>query len=227
MDYFISADYKRKNELFDYSQQTGRKMSIEKITSIVIATSNNNKIKEISRIIGEIGVDWVAGSDFLVGEVEENGSTYAENAEIKARAYSNISGLPALADDSGLEVDALDGLPGIHSNRFFGQSKTDAEKVAELLKRLEGVPQNKRTARFICHAVLLAGNQMLASVRGTVEGFILYQPQGSGGFGYDPVFYYPELRKTFADLSVAEKNIRSHRGQAMRKIREFLLRFGV
>ncbi len=200
-------------------------MPIKKITSIVIATSNNNKIREISRIIGDIGIKWIAGSDFSVGIVEETGSSYAENAEIKARAYSRASGLPALADDSGLEVDALGGLPGVHSNRLFGQSKTDAEKVAELLKRLEGVPENKRTARFVCHAVLLENERVLASVRGSVEGYILDQPSGSGGFGYDPVFYYPELGKTFAGLSVTEKNAQSHRGQAMRKIREFLLRY--
>jgi XTP/dITP diphosphohydrolase len=200
--------------------------SIEsKITTIVIASGNNHKLKEIGQIIGDIGVRWFSGSDFAIGNVDETGMSYAQNAEIKARAYSLASGLPALADDSGLEVDALDGLPGVHSNRLFGENKTDAEKVSELLKRLKGVQDPHRSARFRCHAVLMMDDKILASVSGCVEGRIMHHPEGTGGFGYDPVFMYPRRGISFARLSADEKNAISHRGKAMRKIREFLLRY--
>lgn len=190
---------------------------------VVIATGNAHKINEIQSIIGDIGVEWVPGTAIAVGPVEESGKTYEENAVIKAMAYSQDSGLPALADDSGLEVDALGGLPGLRSNRFFGPGLTDTRKIELLLRRLSDVPEPQRTARFVCHAVLVDKNHVLVSVRGTVEGVIARQPSGGSGFGYDPVFRVPALNATFAEISETDKSRISHRGQAMRRIRDFLL----
>ncbi|MBN1880208.1 RdgB/HAM1 family non-canonical purine NTP pyrophosphatase [bacterium] len=194
-------------------------------TTIVIASGNAHKIQEIKTIMGPIGIRWLSGNTLDIGQVDESGSSYLENAVIKATAYSRASGKLALADDSGLEVDALGGLPGIRSNRLFGENKTQEEKILELLRRLKQVPFEKRTARFICHAVLLSDEQLLVSVQGVLDGVILSESRGKAGFGYDPVFLVPGIGKTLAQMSDAEKNICSHRGSAMRQIRDFLLRW--
>jgi len=190
---------------------------------LVVATGNAHKFDEIRAIIGDIGVDWIPGTDIPAGPVEETGETYESNALIKAAVYARESGLPALADDSGLEVDALNGLPGVRSNRSFGPGLTDAEKIAKLLKLLAGVPDSERTARFVCHAVIVEDGNPVCSVRGAVEGVIIHEPRGSDGFGYDPVFLVPGLGRTFAEIPENEKSAVSHRGRAMRRVRDFLL----
>ncbi len=197
----------------------------ERVESIVIASGNSHKIEEIQSIIGQTSIHWVSGSDYSVGDIDESGDTYRQNAMIKAQRYSTVAGLPALADDSGLEVAALDGLPGIRSSRLFGENKTDAEKVQALLERLKDVPEQMRSAKFVCHAVLMIENKILKSCKGITHGTILFEPAGKNGFGYDPVFFVPELGKTYAQLSESEKNAVSHRGKAMQKIRDFLLRY--
>lgn len=190
---------------------------------IVIGTGNAHKVEEIQKIIGDIGIELIPGSNWDMAEIDENGDSYEANAIIKARAYSKISGLPALADDSGLEVDALDGLPGIRSNRLFGENLTSLQKIEELLRRLIEVPGPERTARFISHVVIVDDETVLFSASGAVEGTILESPRGQGGFGYDPVFHVSELGVAMAQLSDAEKNRISHRGKAMRQARDFLL----
>ncbi len=192
--------------------------------SIVIASGNSHKINEIQSIMAGSSVRWIVGSNFDPGKIEESGATYEENAVIKALAYSRISGFPSLADDSGLEVDALNGLPGIRSNRLFGEALSSNEKIHELLKRMADVPESSRTARFVCQAVLVSGGTVIATASGVLEGMILRECRGEAGFGYDPVFVIPDLGKTLAQLSDSEKNTWSHRGKAMRQILDFLLR---
>jgi XTP/dITP diphosphohydrolase len=197
----------------------------ERVDAIVIASGNRHKVEEIRTIIGQTGIQWIPGSDYGVQDIKESGDTYRKNAIIKAERYSMVAGLPALADDSGLEIAALDGLPGVRSSRLFGENKSDAEKVQALLERMKRVPEKMRTARFVCHAVLISGEKILKSCSGVTEGNILSEPAGEGGFGYDPIFFIPELGKTYAQLDALEKNNVSHRGKAMRKIRDFLLRY--
>lgn len=191
---------------------------------IVIGTGNRHKIVEIRSIIGDIGIRWVDGSCVNTGPVEEAGESYEENAIIKAKCFSLAAGLPALADDSGLEVDALNGLPGLHSNRLFGEKRSSSEKIRELLNRMNGIPAPERTARFVCHAVIVSGENLIVAVRGFLKGIILEQSLGGAGFGYDPIFMVPGTGKTLAQMSGSEKNALSHRGIAMRQIRDFLLR---
>ncbi len=147
-------------------------------------------------------------------EVPEEGDTFLANAVAKARAYADMTGLLALADDSGLEVDALRGAPGVRSARFAGEGASDAERNAYLLRLLEGVPPDRRTARFVCVIAIAEPEGELQTVRGTVEGMIAPAPRGGGGFGYDPLFYLPWLGRTMAELSPAEKNRLSHRARA-------------
>lgn len=195
-----------------------------RLGEIVIATRNPHKVAEIKKIMGDIDVVWRSGLDVPVERVEEIGETYRANAELKAMAYHQASGLPALADDSGLEVDYLNGLPGVRSNRLFGESISDAEKVHRLLQRMVNAPSDRRTARFVCCAVLVVNGRLALSVQGTVSGCILESPAGTGGFGYDPVFWVPEYGATFAEISEDSKDRISHRGRAMRQVRDFLLR---
>lgn len=190
---------------------------------LVVATKNKGKLKEIAEIMEGLPFEVISmGEAGLDIDIEENGSTFEENALIKARAVAAASGEAAMGDDSGLEVDYLDGAPGIYSARFGGEGATDADKYLKLLGMLEKAPENKRSARFVCAAAVVFADGKEFVVRGTCEGVIGHEPIGSNGFGYDPVFYLPEFNRTFAQLSSEEKNGISHRGKALRLIFEEL-----
>jgi len=188
---------------------------------IVLATGNAGKLKEIREIFSGVDVGIVAQSDFDTPEAIEDGLSFVENAIIKARNAAAHTGLAALSDDSGIEVDALNGEPGIHSARYAGD---DESNIQRLLRELEGVPEEKRTARFQCVMVYLrhANDPVPVIAQGEWEGKILMSPQGQGGFGYDPVFYVPELDCSAAELSAADKNRLSHRGKALGQMLDYL-----
>lgn len=192
---------------------------------IVFATGNAGKMREIRMILADLGVEAVSMKEAGIAvDIEENGTAYEENALIKARAVAAAAaeGDIVLADDSGLEIDSLGGEPGIYSARYLGEDTPYSVKNAELIRRLQGVPDEKRTARFVCAiaAVLPEGREL--TVRAAIEGRIGYEEKGEGGFGYDPIFYVPELRKTTAELTGEEKNLVSHRGKALRLMKEEL-----
>ena len=190
---------------------------------IVFATGNTGKMKEIREILSDMDCDVVSmkeiGVDMLI---EENGTTFEENAVIKARAVAKACGEIVLADDSGLEVDWLDKEPGIYSARYMGEDTPYSVKNADIIKRLEGVPDEKRTARFRCAIAAVFPDGTEAITCGEIEGRIGYGEKGKTGFGYDPIFYVPEFGRTTAELSDAEKNSISHRGEALRKMKEEL-----
>jgi XTP/dITP diphosphohydrolase len=188
---------------------------------IVLATGNAGKLKEIREIFSAVKIDIVAQSDFDAPEAVEDGLSFVENAIIKARSATEHTGLPALSDDSGIEVDALNGEPGIHSARYAGD---DESNIQRLLRELDGVPEGKRNARFQCVMVYLrhAKDPVPVIAQGTWEGRILLAPQGHGGFGYDPVFYVQERGCSAAELSAEDKNALSHRGKALRKMLNYL-----
>jgi len=188
---------------------------------IVLATHNAGKRREWVELLAGLEVDVVLPEEIgISSEVEETGTTYRENAFLKAHALSDASGLPALADDSGLEVDALDGAPGIRSARFHPGS--DEVRYLALLKALEGVPAEVRGARFRCVAALVLPDGREFATEGVCEGRIDTAASGDGGFGYDPVFYVPEAGKTMAELTAAEKNRISHRARAAQAMRPIL-----
>lgn len=186
---------------------------------IVLATNNPGKAKEFGQLLQEFGCEVVSQKEFFPGDVPETGLTFVENALIKARAACEASGLPAIADDSGLEVDALKGAPGIYSARFAGPNASDADNLQKLLQELQDVPTAQRTARFVCVIVYLrhALDPVPLISLGTWDGVILNEPQGQNGFGYDPVFYVPEKQCSSAELSSEVKNSLSHRGKALRQ----------
>ncbi len=182
---------------------------------LLIATNNKGKVVEIKDILAGLPLDLLTPADIgLMLEVPEDGRTYAENAAKKALAFAAASGLPSLADDSGLEVDALGGRPGLHSNRFGPQPSTEASRRRYLLEQLQGKPR-PWTARFRATVVLALPNGEVRSAFGVCEGEILPEERGTGGFGYDPLFYLPELGRTMAELEAREKNRLSHRARAL------------
>lgn len=188
---------------------------------LLVATGNRGKLRELEALLTGVelrGLDQVPDAPV----VEETGLTYLANAELKARALARHANLPALADDSGLEVDALDGAPGIRSARFAGPRASDADNVALLLKRLHGVPPQQRTARFRAVIVVAHPNGSGVFAEGTCDGIITESPSGSAGFGYDPIFYYPPLESTFAQLAAKEKNRISHRARACQRLAPLL-----
>ncbi len=189
---------------------------------IVCATHNPGKLRELRGALAEHGVTLVAQSELAISEAVEDGLTFIENALIKARHAARASGLPALADDSGLEVDALEGRPGIHSARFAGPAAQDADNRAALLRALAGVPEIDRGARFYCVLVFLRHpddpRPLIAD--GVWEGRILTQETGDKGFGYDPLFFVPECGRSAAELPAEDKQRLSHRGRALRKLGE-------
>ena len=192
---------------------------------LVLASRNRKKIAEMQTLINEVmngDVKILSLDDIgFVGDIEENGTTFEENALTKALAAHKLSGLGAIADDSGLAVDALDGAPGVYSARFAGGHGDDEANNQKVFKLMENVPDEKRTARFVSViACVMPGQSEPIVVRGEAEGVILREYRGEGGFGYDPMFYYPPLDKSFAELSADEKNAVSHRGNAMRKFIE-------
>lgn len=190
--------------------------------SLVIATSNPHKVEEIGAVLGQLGIECLPLGDAGVPEPKEDGATFEENARIKARAYAKALGRTVLADDSGLEVDALGGAPGVHSAYYAGVGATRAERDAannaRLLRELAGVPDAKRSARFVCVlCIARPDGTILAESRGAFEGVIGHTPRGTNGFGYDPLLVLHDGR-TSAELSSDEKNARSHRGNALRAL---------
>ena len=191
---------------------------------IVLASGNQGKVKELQAMLANLNVEVFPQSEFNVSDAEETGLTFIENALIKARHAAKISGLPAIADDSGIEVDALNGQPGIYSARFSGEGATDAKNNEKLLKALNGLPEAERTARFHCVLVYMrhAEDPTPLICHGSWEGTILEAPRGEQGFGYDPLFWVPERQCASAELSKEEKNRISHRAKAMALLLEQL-----
>ena len=190
---------------------------------LVLATRNQGKIREIEKALDLPRLEIRSLQDFPdLPEVVEDGRTFLENAFKKAQACAQATGGPALADDSGLEVDCLNGAPGIYSARFSGAEATDEANNRKLLSLLEGIPEERRTARFVCRMVLYLPAGTWIQTEGFCPGIIARAPRGEHGFGYDPVFYLPEFNKTMAELPLEEKNQISHRAQALRKIRSHL-----
>lgn len=193
---------------------------------IIFATGNAGKIKEINMIMKDTGMEVVSMKEAgITVDVEENGSTYEENALIKARAVAACTDDIVMADDSGLEIDYLNKEPGVFSARYLGEDTSYRIKNANLIERLEGVTDEQRTARFVCAiaAVLPDGKEL--TTRATIEGRIGYEERGENGFGYDPIFYVPEFGKTTAELTEEEKNKVSHRGKALQLMKEELKKY--
>ena len=195
---------------------------------IAVASHNPGKIREIRTICAEWPVRWVTSGDRPEAgpwpRVEETGQTYAENAQAKARAVADALGSPALADDSGIEVDALGGGPGPRSARFAGEDATEEENLARLIEAVAGVPPPERTARYRCVAVLARPGEPEVQAEGVCEGTLLAEPRGTGGFGYDPIFLPEGFDRTMAELAPEEKDRISHRGKALRAMSRILAR---
>lgn len=189
-------------------------------SKVLLASGNRGKLREIKQILSGLGMEVVPQSDFEVPDADETGLSFVENAILKARHAAQLTGLPAIADDSGLEVDALNGAPGIYSARFAGPDASDAQNLQKLLAELKDVPEAERSARFQCLMVFMLHAQDPTPLicQGTWEGRILLAPQGENGFGYDPVFYVPGEDCAAAELSPETKNRLSHRGQALAKL---------
>jgi XTP/dITP diphosphohydrolase len=189
-------------------------------STIVLASGNKGKLAEFNQLLACKGLSVRPQSDFAVSDAEETGLSFVENAILKARHAAKITGLPALADDSGLEVDFLQGAPGIYSSRFSGIDATDASNIARLLTLLDGVPDQQRSARFQCLLVFMRHHLDPTPIicQGSWEGRITQAPEGEGGFGYDPVFFVPERNTTAAQLPKAVKNTLSHRARAMAQL---------
>ena len=211
--------------------------------TLVIATGNKGKLREYQQLLSELPLNIVSLEDMGISlEVEETGNTFSDNAWLKALTYSNLTGMLTLSDDSGLEVDALHGQPGVHSARYGGEYLTsDEERVSLLLKNLESVRWPERTARFKC-VIAIAGSKnhqinpteypnqeskcvRIASVVGSISGMIQYEPRGEDGFGYDPVFFLPSIKQTMAEMTLEYKNLISHRSDATRKVIQVLRTF--
>jgi XTP/dITP diphosphohydrolase len=188
--------------------------------NIVLASGNPGKVREINQLLAELDLHVAPQSDYGVAEAEETGLTFIENAILKARNAAAHTGLPALADDSGLEVDALNGAPGIYSARYAGAGAGDRANLEKLLEALHEVPEAERTARFQCLMVYMRHSEDPVPLicQGTWEGRILFEPRGEGGFGYDPVFFVPTHNCSSAELEPQVKNALSHRGQALRQL---------
>ena len=184
---------------------------------IVLASNNKGKVREFGQMLSSVNMEVLPQATFNIEDADETGLTFVENAIIKARHASAIAGLPAIADDSGLEVDFLKGAPGIYSARYSGVGATDEKNLLKLLEALKDVPEEKRSARFQCVLVYMrhAADPTPLICQGTWEGFITTEPQGENGFGYDPVFYVPEYNCTSAQLKPEQKNKLSHRGIAL------------
>lgn len=190
---------------------------------LIFATGNEGKMKEIRMILEDMGMEILSlkDADFR-GDIEENGTTFEQNAIIKAKAVMEQTGELVLADDSGLEIDYLGGEPGVYSARYLGEDTSYRIKNQNLIDRLEGVPDGQRTARFVCVIAAALPDGRILTTRGTIEGIIGYEERGEGGFGYDPIFFLPEYGLSTAELSMDQKNELSHRGKALRAMKEEL-----
>ena len=190
------------------------------MTKLLVATHNQGKVTEFAEMLADLAIEWLSLDDVGVTEdVEETGSTFRENSVLKSRTYALETGLITLADDSGLEVDALQGAPGVYTARYGGPGLTAVQRYQKLLEAIKEVPEPQRTARFRC-VITVAGPDgvILGESEGVCEGRIAQKPIGDNGFGYDPVFYLPQFNMTMAQLPAGEKHIISHRGQAVQAI---------
>jgi XTP/dITP diphosphohydrolase len=202
---------------------------IERIKRILVASTNPGKLAELRTML-DADVEWASLAEFQgVGEVIEDGATFAENARKKAVEYARVTGLCTIADDSGLMIDALDGEPGVRSARYSGdkpesekRTRLDHRNMAKVLELMKDMPQQQRTARFMCRLCMASPEKVLIETEGTLEGLITTEEIGENGFGYDPIFFVPELGKTVAQLAAHEKNSISHRGNAIRKLKPLL-----
>ncbi|MEJ2092267.1 MAG: XTP/dITP diphosphatase [Syntrophobacterales bacterium] len=198
--------------------------------TLVMATRNAGKVRELAELLRDLDVRLLSLNDFPeLPEIPEEGSTFAENALAKAQAVARLTGFPALADDSGLEVEALGGRPGVFSARYAqdrtgGRTPSDEDNWRKLLDELREVPPEKRQARFVCEIALAWPTGRLVTTRGEVAGVIALEPRGTRGFGYDPVFWVPAYQATVAELDLAVKNRISHRGQALKRLKDILVR---
>ncbi|CCO46535.1 Nucleoside-triphosphatase rdgB [Vibrio nigripulchritudo SOn1] len=199
------------------------------MTKLVLATGNQGKVKEMASLLAEFGFDVVAQSDYNVSSVAETGTTFIENAIIKARHAAKETGLPAIADDSGLEVDFLKGAPGIYSARYAGEDASDQQNLEKLLEAMTDVPQEQRTARFHCVLVLMRHENDPTPIvcHGKWEGRILTEAHGENGFGYDPIFHVPEDNCASAELEPSRKKELSHRGKALSQLFDQLKQQGI
>jgi XTP/dITP diphosphohydrolase len=197
--------------------------------TVIFATGNQNKLREIREIMADIpDVRIISMKEAgIEADIVEDGDTFEENARIKAEAVSGLSGEIVLADDSGLVIDALNGEPGIFSARYMGEETSYHIKNNELVRTLEGVPDEERTARFVCAVAAAVPGKKTYVVRGVMEGSIGYEEKGANGFGYDPIFFLPSYGKTSAEIPPEEKNRISHRGKALRAVREVLIEEGI
>jgi XTP/dITP diphosphohydrolase len=192
---------------------------------LLLATNNTGKVKEFRNLLAGIPFELVTPKEIgIVMDVDETGATYRENARLKACALATQSGLLTLADDSGIEIDALNGAPGVMSARYAGENASDAERVNFLLSKLKDVPQEKRTARFYCVIAIAHPDGKVEYCDGECKGTIAFEPSGASGFGYDPVFYLPEFGKAMAELTAEIKNRVSHRARAAQKAKMLLLK---
>ena len=191
---------------------------------LVLATNNQDKIKEMKNLLDDLPITIMTADDFLeFPDVEETGTTLEENSLLKAKAIYDFTGLPALADDTGLEVDALNGAPGVYSSRYAGEDVTYTDNNKKLISELENIPLEKRTAQFRCVMTICWDEETVETVDGVAEG-VIAESLGSGqGFGYDPVFYYPPSQKLFSDMTIEEKNLISHRGLALQEVRTLII----
>lgn len=191
---------------------------------VVAATGNPHKLAEMRSILEKFGMELITKEEAGVGnlEVEENGATFEENSEIKARAIMEATGLPSIADDSGLSVDALDGAPGVYSARFAGEHASDEENNDKLLQRMENIPDAERGAKFVSVVTLCRPDGTVISARGECHGRIGRVPEGDGGFGYDPLFLPADCDCTYAQITAEEKNQISHRAAALRRLEQLL-----
>lgn len=193
---------------------------------IVFATGNAGKVKEIQMIMADTGMEVVSMKEAGIAiDIEEDGTTYEENAMLKARAVAEHTDAIVMADDSGLEIDYLNKEPGIYSARYMGEDTPYSIKNANLIERLAGVPDEQRTARFVCAIAAVMPDGTELTTRATIEGRIDYEEKGSHGFGYDPIFYVPQFGKTTAELTEAEKNQVSHRGKALQLMKEEMRKY--
>ena len=196
---------------------------MKKVKRILFATGNQGKMKEVREILADLGVEVISMREAGVSaEIVEDGETFEENAVIKARTIMELTGEVTLADDSGLEIDALGGEPGVYSARYMGEDTSYHIKNNDLIRRLSQVPRQQRTARFVCSIAAAFPDGEIISTDGVIEGLIGYEEAGENGFGYDPIFVVPQLGCTTAQLSDEQKNEISHRGKALRKMKEEL-----
>jgi len=196
---------------------------------VILASSNPGKVREFSQILGEMGFTVIPQSQLAIPAIEENALSFVENALLKARHAAEKSGLPAVADDSGLIVDALNGAPGMYSSRYAGEGATDSANLEKVLQEIRDIPPLKRTARFFCIIVYMSHHRDPIPIirEGVWEGRLTHAPVGQNGFGYDPIFFIPSLGRTSAQLTPEVKNSLSHRGQALRLLVEALRARGI